>query len=91
MCNFTPVKRENYCIGVPKSGSYKVILNTDSEEFGGNGEGTTGSVKSKKEPMHGLENSISLDLPGLSVIYLKAPVTRKKTQKENAAKKTAKE
>ncbi len=91
VCNFTPVKRENYCIGVPKSGTYKVVLNTDSKEFGGKGEGTTGSVKSKKIPMHGLENSISLDLPGLSVIYLKAPLTRKKTQKEKAAKKTAKE
>ncbi len=90
VCNFTPVTRENYCIGVPKAGSYKVIMNTDSEEFGGKGTGTTGSVRSKKKAMHGFDNSISLDLPGLSVIYLKAPTTRKKTTKENAAK-TAKE
>jgi 1,4-alpha-glucan branching enzyme len=91
VCNFTPVSRENYCIGVPKAGSYKVVLNTDAEEFGGKGEGSTGSVKSKKAPMHGFENSISLDLPGLSVIYLKAPVSRKrKTTNENAAKNATK-
>ena len=92
VCNFTPVSRENYCIGVPKPGTYKVLLNTDSEEFGGKGAGTTGSVKSKKVPMHGLENSISLDLPGLSVIYLKAPTPRKKKEtNKNAVNKTAKE
>ncbi len=91
VCNFTPVTRENYCIGVPNAGTYKVLLNTDSEEFGGKGTGTAGSVKSKKLPMHGLENSVSLDLPGLSVIYLKAPVKRKKKTKENAVKNTAKE
>ncbi len=91
VCNFTPVTRENYCIGVPKAGSYKVILNTDAEEFGGKGAGTTGSVKSRKAPMHGFENSISLDLPGLSVIYLKAPVSRKrKTTNEKAAEKATK-
>ncbi|MBR6532107.1 MAG: alpha amylase C-terminal domain-containing protein, partial [Clostridia bacterium] len=91
VCNFTPVMRENYCIGVPNSGTYKVILNTDDEEFGGKGTGTTGSVRSKKAPLHGLDNSISLDLPGLSVIYLKAPTPRKKSAaKENAVKKTAK-
>ncbi len=88
VCNFTPVMRENYCIGVPTSGTYKVLMNTDSEEFGGKGTGTTGSVRSKKTPMHGLENRISLDLPGLSVIYLKAPTPRKK--KENAAKNATK-
>ncbi|MBR3836119.1 MAG: 1,4-alpha-glucan branching protein GlgB [Clostridia bacterium] len=91
VCNFTPVMRGNYCIGVPNSGTYKVLLNTDCEEFGGKGTGTTGSVRSKKTPMHGLDNSISLDLPGLSVIYLKAPTPRKKANpKENAVKKTAK-
>lgn len=78
VCNFTPVERENYRIGVPRAGSYKVLLNTDSEEFGGKGRGTAGSVRSQKIPMHGFDNSISLTLPGLSVIYLKVPAKRKK-------------
>ncbi len=84
VCNFTPVMREGYRIGVPKSGTYRVVLNTDAEAFGGKGTGTTGSVRSRKVPVHGLEYSIPLDLPGLSVIYLTAPIPRKK--KENAAK-----
>jgi len=77
VCNFTPVERENYCIGVPRAGNYKVILNTDDEAFGGFGKGTNGSVRSQKKPMHGFDNSISLTLPGLSVLYLKVPAKRK--------------
>ena len=76
VCNFTPVERNNYRIGVPRAGSYKVLLNTDSEEFGGSGKGTVGSVRSQKQPMHGFDNSISLDLAGLSVLYLKVPAKR---------------
>ena len=72
------------------SGTYQSAM-IAAEEFGGKGKGSTGSVKSKKAPMHGFENSISLDLPGLSVIYLKAPVSRKrKTTNENAAKNATK-
>ena len=96
VCNFTNVERENYCIGVPTAGTYKVILNTDDTQFGGKGKGTQNSVRSKKTPMHGFENSISLNLAGQSVLYLQAPVKRNKTtqqKKEKAVaskKKTAK-
>ena len=82
VCNFTPVERDNYRIGVPRAGSYKVLLNTDSEDFGGSGKGTNASVRSQKIPMHGFDNSISLDLPGLSVIYLRVPAKRKTTKKD---------
>lgn len=76
VCNFTPVERTNYRIGVPRAGSYKVLLNTDSEDFGGRGRGTEGSVRSQKIPMHGFDNSISLNLAGLSVLYLRVPAKR---------------
>jgi 1,4-alpha-glucan branching enzyme len=93
VCNFTNVNREDYRIGVPEAGTYSVILNTDSEEFGGEGKGTFGTVRSKKEPMHGFDNSISLELAGLSVIYLqlksKAPSRKKKTAKPNSVKNAA--
>lgn len=85
VCNFTPVERPDYKIGVPRAGSYKVLLNSDSEEFGGSGKGTTGSVRSRKVPMHGLDNSITLSLPGLSVLYLNVPAQRKK-KAENKTK-----
>ena len=79
VCNFVPVQRDNYKIGVPKRGSYEVVLNSDDEKFGGKGRGSKGRIRSKKEGMHGFENSISLDLPPLSVIYLKNVPPRKKT------------
>lgn len=92
VCNFTKVQRDGYRIGVPNPGTYTVVLNTDAEEFGGEGKGSTGKIKSEKKPMHGLEDSISLDLAGLSVIYLTVPPKRKKAAKPNPAdeKKPAK-
>ena len=67
------------------SSSSPAPLNTDSESFGGGGKGTAEKVKSEKIPMHGFENSISLDLAGLSVIYLTPPVKRK-TNKNTSPK-----
>ncbi len=70
VCNFTPVKRENYCIGVPQAGYYKTVFNSDDKQFGGAGDGLKDRITTQEEPMHGFEQSVSLELPGLSVIYL---------------------
>ena len=89
VCNFTVVDREKYSFGVEKDGVYEVILNSDSEKFGGLGRGTKTQVTSKNIPMHGYENSITLSLPGLSAIYLKyKPKPQKsKTKPLNKSKK----
>ena len=91
VCNFTPVTRENYSFGVEKKGTYEVILNSDDEAFGGNGVGTHGKLKTKKQALHGYENSLTVDIAGLSVIYLKhsykAP--RKKPAASESKKKSA--
>lgn len=79
VCNFVPVQREDYRIGVPARGNYKVVFNTDAEEFGGAGASPK-LYKSEKTPMHGFENSISMTLAPLSVMYLKS-TARKKTEK----------
>ena len=71
VCNFTPVTRENYRIGVPDKGIYRIVLNTDSVEFGGSGTKMQKTYTSKPIPMHSFGQSISLTLPGLSVVYLK--------------------
>ena len=71
VCNFTPVTRENYRIGVPNKGTYRIVLNTDSVEFGGSGTKMQKTYTSKPIPMHSFGQSISLTLPGLSVVYLK--------------------
>ena len=85
VCNFTPVERTQYRIGVPQTGRYRVLLNSDDERYGGAGGGSHGAIASSKKPMHGFDNSIVLDLPGLSVLYLKKPkrrATGKTKQKE---------
>lgn len=70
VCNFVPVERNDYKIGVPFEGEYKLVFNSDAVEFGGEGI-TSELMKSKSYPMHGFDDSISLDLAPLSVIYLK--------------------
>ncbi len=87
-CNFTPVCREKYSFGVEREGVYEVILNSDSEEFGGSGLGTKTKVSSKKVPMHGFENSITVNLPGLSSVLfrVKPKKTKAKTVKSDRKK-----
>ncbi len=86
VCNFCPVQRENYRIGVPQSGSYKEVFSTENKAFGGSGI-TNGTVKAdKKQPMHGKEQSVSLTLPALSVIFLEKA---KSAPRSSTAKKTA--
>lgn len=71
VCNFTPMHRTDYRIGIPKKGIYSVILNSEDECYGGSGFGSNGKIKTDDINMHGFEQSISLDLPGLSTLYLK--------------------
>lgn len=80
VCNFVPVSRSNYRIGVPAVGSYKVMLTTDDEQYGGNG-GVQPAYQSEPVPMHGYENSLSVDIPALSVTYYKVPKGRKSNSK----------
>ena len=86
--NLTPVFRSNYEIGVPYAGTYEVVFNSDDEAFGGTGKGSAGKIKTNERPMHGHEQSVSLELAGLSTIYLKlsrkAPVKKepKKVEKK---------
>ncbi len=76
VCNFVPVDRSDYKIGVPVSGEYKKVFSSADEKYGGSG-GVADSYKSAKTPMHGHDNSIALDIPGLSVTYYKVPKKRK--------------
>ena len=71
VCNFTNVDRCDYRIGIPKKGAYKIVFNSDDVEFGGEGKGNKGKLKTESINMHGFEQSISLDLPPMSAIYIK--------------------
>jgi 1,4-alpha-glucan branching enzyme len=72
VCNCTPVPRHNYVVGVPRPGTWREILNSDAQLYGGSGQGNLGGVEAAPLPAHGRMHSLSLTLPPLSVVYLKA-------------------
>jgi 1,4-alpha-glucan branching enzyme len=72
-CNFTPVPRENYLVGVPVPGHYAEILNTDAAIFGGSNVGNPLGAMSRPQPVHGRPYSISITLPPLAVVAFKCP------------------
>ncbi len=68
--NFTPVPRDNYRIGVPEKTNYRVLLNTDDEEFGGSGYCQQRKFYGENVKFHGRVNSLDLVLPPLGALYL---------------------
>ncbi len=70
VCNFTPVPREAYRLGVPASGFYRERLNTDSTLYGGSNAGNVGGVQAQALASHGREHSVLLHLPPLSTLVL---------------------
>jgi 1,4-alpha-glucan branching enzyme len=71
VCNFTPVPRHNYHVGVPAAGFWKEMLNSDAREYGGSGQGNFGGMEASPVPMHGRYHSLSLTLPPLGIIVFK--------------------
>lgn len=71
-CNFTPVPRYDYQVGVPRGGFWREILNSDAAEHGGTGHGNMGGVEAVREEIHGRPYSISLTLPPLGAVFLKS-------------------
>ncbi|GJM33002.1 MAG: 1,4-alpha-glucan branching enzyme GlgB [Saprospiraceae bacterium] len=92
ICNFTPVIRQDYRIGLPGTGNWKEVLSSDSKDFGGTGLNHNAKLKTEKEPWHGRTHSLKLALPPLSVIVLEK-IPKKKTtarKKTTTTKKTSK-
>jgi 1,4-alpha-glucan branching enzyme len=71
ICNFTPVPRHGYRIGVPAPGWYRELINSDSFTYGGSNMGNAGGAHSTDYPCHNLPHSLTLTLPPLSVLLLK--------------------
>jgi 1,4-alpha-glucan branching enzyme len=71
VCNFTPIPRKGYLIGVPRSGFWKEILNSDSEFYWGSGCGNAGGVEATQMPVGGKPYALSLTLPPLGVVFFK--------------------
>ena len=69
--NFTPVVREAYRIGVPESGAYVEVFNSDDPKWGGSGQANEGHIEAEPEPWHNREHSLELRLPPLATIFLR--------------------
>ena len=80
VCNFVPVERKGYRIGAPTPGIYEEVFSSDRAEYGGSGITNGNTIKTSAVPMHGCEESMELDLPPMSVLYLRC--RRKKPQRK---------
>jgi 1,4-alpha-glucan branching enzyme len=72
VCNFTPVPRHNYLIGVPRGGFWQEILNSDAERYGGSQQGNMGGQDANPVAHHGYFHSLTLTLPPLAILFLKS-------------------
>ena len=70
-CNFTPLPRQNYILGVPGGGTWRELLNSDAREYGGAGWGNLGGVAAAPVPAHGRPYSIGVTLPPLAALFMK--------------------
>jgi 1,4-alpha-glucan branching enzyme len=71
VCNFTPVPRHGYRVGVPIEGVYRELLNTDAGYYGGSNLGNAGGVRAERRAWGGQPWSVSLTLPPLGAVILK--------------------
>jgi 1,4-alpha-glucan branching enzyme len=72
VCNFTPVVRNNYRVGVPLEGSWREVLNSDAPLYGGSGQGNFGGVAATPLPIHGRPFSLNMTLPPLGIVVFEA-------------------
>jgi 1,4-alpha-glucan branching enzyme len=72
-CNFTPVPREGYRIGVPSPGFWREVLNSDAADYGGSGIGNRGGLEAEEQPWHGHPYSLMLTLPPLAAVFFREP------------------
>jgi 1,4-alpha-glucan branching enzyme len=70
VCNFTPVPREAYRLGVPRGGVWRERLNSDAGAYGGSDLGNLGALAAEATPSHGQPQSLSMHLPPLAIVVL---------------------
>ena len=70
VCNFTPVPREGYRVGLPYQGNWREVLNTDAGSYGGSNMGNSAASRPRRNPSHGFPASATLTLPPLATLFL---------------------
>ena len=73
VCNFTPVPRPNYRVGVPCGGFWRELLNSDAKEYGGSGHGNLGGLEAAPLAFHGRPQALTMMLPPLAIVFFKSP------------------
>ena len=68
VCNFSPVHRPGYRVGVPRGGRYQVVFNSDDPAYGGSGKGDKEVLRTEAIPCHGQEQSLVLDVPPMATV-----------------------
>ncbi|WP_429158929.1 1,4-alpha-glucan branching protein GlgB [Desulfitispora alkaliphila] len=76
LCNFTPVVRWEYRIGVPKLGRYREVFNSDWSQYGGSGQLSGAAIQAEEEPWHNQPYSIVVKAPPLATVYFKCEEER---------------
>lgn len=76
VCNFTPVPRYNYRVGVTSGGFWNEVLNSDAPLYGGSGQGNIGGADASPLPMHGRPYSLNITLPPLAVVLFRLGARR---------------
>jgi 1,4-alpha-glucan branching enzyme len=71
VCNFTPVVRQNYRVGVPREGFWKEALNSDAPLYGGSGQGNFGGLSAVPLAIHGRPFSLNMTLPPLGIVVFR--------------------
>lgn len=87
VCNFTPITRHHYRIGVPVSGLWNELLNSDATCYGGSGQGNYGQVYADDVPYHSQPHSLNLTIPGCTTLFFKP--TDWKPQQDQKVKESA--
>lgn len=90
VCNFCPVQRTGYRIGVPKSGTYVPVLSSDDIKYGGTGTPLS-PVQADGQPMHSHKYSIELTIPPLSTVFYERDTSRKAASVTNKSAVKAKQ
>ena len=70
VCNFSPVPRPGYRVGLPTGGAWRELVNTDDERYGGSGVGNPAGIRTDAKPWHDQPFSAELTLPPLGVLWL---------------------
>ena len=83
VCNFSPVPKPNHQLGLPRPGSYRLMLNTNSASYGGADGEVVAPVRAEKKPLHLQQYSATVSLPAMATLWYEVPMVRSEKPRQN--------